>query len=178
MSYPKRFGYFTTGTVPTVAEAAEIARIKALSLPAYAIEVLNGATSEMIDGKQTYDYIAGNLPTEYASDSNKFGTDGKVDAARPLSFGLFPTTATLTTGQTLQLRAIKAVGDSVDNITQSSVSASTLGTTYVSATTAKATVSAEGLVTFAAAGGSSIITATHTYASGKTVTATMTVTTA
>ena len=78
----------------------------------------------------------------------------------------------------MQLRAIKAVGDSVDNITQSSVSASTLGTTYVSATTAKATVSAEGLVTFAAAGGSSIITATHTYASGKTVTATMTVTTA
>jgi hypothetical protein len=173
----KRLGYFTAGTVPTSAEAIEIARIKTLSAPAYAIEVLNAATAEMIDGKQTYDYVAGTPPTEYASDT-KFGGDGKIDAAKPLAFGLFPATATLTTGQTLQLRAIKALGDNVDAITQSSVTASTLGTTYVSATTAKATVSAEGLVTFAAAGGSSVITATHTYASGKTVTATMTVTTA
>ena len=174
----KRLGYFTTGAVPTVAQAAEIARIRALSLPAYAIEVLNKAIPEMINGKQTYDYIAGDPPTEYASDSNKFGGDGKIDAARPLSFDVFPKTATLTTGTTLQLRAIKAVGDSVDNITQENVTASTAGTTYVSATTGKATVSVEGLVTFVAASGSSVITATYTYASGKTVTATMTVTTA
>lgn len=171
----KRVLYFTAAAAPTVAETAAIARLKELALSAYDVQVRNGA--EETDFLETADYAAGTVPTVYNTIA-LIGADGKIDADRPLSFGLFPVTATLTTGQTLQLRAIKALGSSLDAITQSSVTASTLGTTYVSATPAKATVSAEGLVTFAAAGGSSIITATHTYTSGKTVTATMTVTTA
>jgi hypothetical protein len=171
----KRVLYFTAAAAPTVAEQAAIDRLAALAVSAYDVQVRNGA--EDLDFLETADYAAGTVPTEYSA-VPLYGTDGKIDAARPLSFGLFPATKTLTTGQTLQLSAIKATGNSVDAVAQSNVTASTANTTYVSATTAKATVSAEGLVTFVAAGGTSVITATHTYATGKTVTATMTVTTA
>lgn len=167
----KRVLYFTAAAAPTVAEQAAIDRLAALAVSAYDVQVRNGA--EALDFLETADYAAGTVPTAYST-VPLYGTDGKIDAARPLAFNIVPATLAISSG-TLQLYAMKATGSSVDAVTLTNVTASTAGTTYASSATSKATVSAEGVVTKVAAG-ETTITATHTYATGKTLTSTCVVT--
>lgn len=167
----KRVLYFTAAAAPTVAEQAAIDRLNALAVPAYDVQIRNGAAD--LDFLETADYAAGTVPTAYNA-VPLIGGDGKIDALRPLAFKVVPPTYALSSG-TFQLRAVAATGSSLDAITMTDVTASTDNTTYASSATSKATVSAEGVVTKVAAG-ETTITATHTYASGKTVTSTCVVT--
>lgn len=167
----KRVIYFTAGAQATTAEQAEINRLKALAASAYDIQVRNAALEG--DFIETCDLVAGTIPTDYSA-KTKFGTDGKIDAARPLALKAFPATLAISSG-TAQLYVVKAAGSNADDVALSDVTASAAGTTYSSSATSKATVSAEGVVTKVAAG-TTIITVTHTYATGKTLTSTVEVT--
>ena len=144
----KRVLYFTAAAAPTVAETAAIARLQALALSAYDVQVRNGA--ETLDFLETADYAAGTVPTAYSAVA-LIGGDGKIDALRPVSFGLFPATYALSSG-TIQLRAIKATGSSLDAISQTSVTAAADGTVYASSNTNFATVASTGIVTKVSAG--------------------------
>lgn len=169
----KKVIFFTADTKPSTAEAAAVSRLKDLAASPYLIQVRNGGGTAKMTTIETCDYVAGTVPTAYAA-KTLFGADGKIDASRPLSMGLFPATATLAATNTLQLRTIKAAGTNVEDIALSSIT-SDAAVTYSSSATAKATVSSGGLVT-AVATGSATITATYTYATGKTVTATCAIT--
>ena len=168
--------YFTADTKPTTAELAEIARQNALSEPAYNVQVRNGGASAKMSSIEPCDYVAGTVPTAYAA-KDLLNGDGKIDAARPLAFELFPNTASIANSATLQLYPISATGSGVDAIEQA-VPASGIAYTVVSGTSA--TVHAtSGLVTaHATTDGATVIRATYTYATGKTVTSDATITVA
>ena len=165
----KTLAYFTAGSIPTAAELAEIDAANALAVPAYSVLVMNGAIAH---DKKTVDFVAGTIPTAYAGDTDY----GDLDAARPLAFKVWPISGSLSHGggATLQLLAIKTTG-TLDAIVNTDVTASTAGTTYASSDEGVATVSAEGLVDTVAEG-TCTITATYTYAVGKTLTATCAIT--
>lgn len=88
---------------------------------------------------------------------------------------IVPGSLTMVAGSKLQLVCVKAdlTENETNTVALTDVTASS--TTYASSDEAKATVDGGGIVT-AVAAGSAVITATHTYASGKTETATVSVT--
>ena len=164
----KKILYFQAGCAPTVAEAADIADLNAMALPAYEVLVRNAAITH---NEEASDLVAGTIPTAY-EDHVAFGD---VDFTnKPSLLYIAPGTAAIAGTATLQLRVV-AVKGPLNALVGSDVTAAAAGTTYASSVVEKATVSAEGLVTGVSAG-TTVITATHTYASGKTVTATRTIT--
>lgn len=163
----KKLIYFTAGATPTVAEAAAITALNTMDADVYDIQVRNAAITHT---HETCDLVAGTIPTAYNGDA----AYGLVDAARPLCFDIWPKTHTMAAVATLQTYSIKVTGD-ISALVRTNVTASTAGTTYATSDGAKATVSAEGIVT-AVATGTATITATHTYASAKTTTSTMVIT--
>lgn len=166
----KRVLYFTAAAAPTVAEQTAITRLQALAGSTYDVQVRNGAAT--LNFVESADLAAGTIPTAYNGVS-VFGGDGKIDAARPLAFKLFPATLAISAG-TAPLYAIRANGSNADDITL--VDTTATGVAYTSSDTGKATVgAATGIVTKVAAG-TATITATLTYATGKTVTSTCAVT--
>ena len=163
----KKIGYFLAGFKPTEAEATDLAELAAMCEPAYSLQVRNAAITHT---EETYDFVAGTIPTAY-EDQEAFGD---VSAARPELLYILPGTAAISGTDTLQLRVVSVTGP-LYALVGEDVTASTAGTTYASSVVGKATVSEEGVVTGVEAG-TTVITATHTYASGKTVTATRTIT--
>jgi len=166
----KKILFFIAGKVPTGAEQAQIDALNALTTPGYSIGVRNGAENASFGyGIEACDFVAGTIPTAYNAKTNY----GEANTARPSKFSLLPATANVAALATQQLQALKANGVDISALTLADVTAVT--TTYASSDAAKATVSAGGLVTGVAAG-TATITATHTYATGKTITATAVIT--
>lgn len=164
----KKIIYFLAGYAPTAAETADIADLNAMASPAYEVVVRNAAITH---NEEASDLVAGTIPTAYEDHTNY----GDVDFTnKPSLLYIVPGTAAISGTNTLQLRVV-AVKGPINALVGSDVTAAASGTTYASSATGKATVSAEGLVTGVSAG-TTVITATHTYASGKTVTATRTIT--
>lgn len=163
--------YFTADTKPTVAELAAIARLNALAESAYNVQVRNGGATAKMSSIEPCDYVAGTVPTAYAGE-DLLGGDGKIDADRPLAFAVFPPTLAISSG-TAQARAIACTGTNADDSELKDVTADTL---WTSSDTGKATVGAyTGIITKVAAG-TTTVTATYTYTSGKTLTDTCAVT--
>ena len=168
----KKVLYFTAGPVPTVTEAAQIAALVALGLPGYTVGVRNGLLPGSFGaGIEASDYVAGTIPTAF----NAVPNYGVPDALRPAKLSLLSATGSFSVAAaaTRQLQAMSVVGADISALTVTDVTAAT--TTYASSVPAKATVDANGLVTGVAAG-TTTITATHTYAVGKTITATAVIT--
>lgn len=166
----KKLLFFIAGTVPTVAEQAQIDALNALTTPGYSVGVRSALhNSTYTPNLEACDFVAGTIPTAYNAKTNY----GEANAARPVKFALLPATHSFAVSATKQLQALKATGNDVSALTLADVTAVT--TTYASSDAAKATVSAGGLITGVAAG-STTITATHTYTSGKTITATSVIT--
>ena len=86
---------------------------------------------------------------------------------------VLPASASVAAAATQQLQVVKVTGDDVLDLTITDTTAT--DTTYASDDEAVATVDSAGEVTGVAAG-SCVITATHTYATGKTETATCDIT--
>lgn len=167
----KKIIYFTAGPTPTATELAEIAVLNAKILPGYDIKVKNTLANNVYGyGIEVSDFVAGTIPTAYAGVTDY----GKVDAARPNLFDIWPKTgAVAAAGGTLQLYPVKVTGLDVGSL---SATAQPTLVGYVSSDTGKATVHAtSGLVTGVGAGATTI-TATYTYATGKTITATSVIT--
>lgn len=62
----KRVIYFTAGPAPTGAENTAIAKLNALSAPAYQVKVFNGVENPNYGyGKEDCDYVAGTVPVAY-----------------------------------------------------------------------------------------------------------------
>ncbi len=168
----KRVLYFTAGPVPTVTEAGQIAALVALGVPGYTVGVRSALLSGNYGaGIEASDYVAGTIPTAF----NAVPNYGVPDVLRPAKLKLLSATGSFTVAVlgTAQLQAISVVGADISALTVADVTAVT--TTYASSAPLKATVDANGLVTGVAAG-TTTITATHTYAVGKTITATAVIT--
>lgn len=167
----KRILFFTAGKVPTVAEQAQIDALNAMTVPGYSVGVRNGAESAVYsdDNLEPCDFVAGTIPTAYNAKTDY----GVAHASRPVKFSLHAAAVTLAVSATLQLQALKAGGVDVSALTLADVTG--VSTTYASSDVAKATVDAAGIVTGVAAGAVTI-TATHTYATGKTIAATIALT--
>jgi len=168
----KKVLYFTAGPVATVTEAAQIAALVALGVPGYTVGVRNALLSGSFGhGIEASDYVAGTIPTAF----NAVPNYGIPDVLRPAKLSLLSATGSFAIAGTAtrQLQTLSVVGADISALTVTDVTA--VSTTYASSVPAKATVSAGGLVTGVAAG-TTTITATHTYASGKTITATAVIT--
>lgn len=159
----KKIIYFTAGPVPTAGESAEIALLNGLTSPGYSVSIRNGANSASFGyGKEAADLVAGTVPTSHNANTNF----GSIDALKPAKFDLSPNTASIAALATVQLTPLAVMGTSLDALRAHEVLS---GVTYASSVPAKATVDANGLVTGVAAG-ATVITATYTYTSGKTIT--------
>lgn len=166
----KKIIFFTAGEVPTVAEAAQIAALKAKEAPGFQVAVRNSTQSASYGaGPEACDLVAGTIPTAFNGKTNY----GVADAARPAAIQILPNPVAIVGTATRQLQVMKVNGDDVSALTMVDVTAT--NTTYSSSATNRATVNASGLVTGVSVG-TSTITATHTYATGKTITATVVVT--
>lgn len=164
-------GYFTAAGVATSAEATEIARLEAIANPTLDYTVLSGVGDTEYGGEnQEFDYAAGEIPTSYAATTVSY----LEDAAFPSLFGIYCQTATVAASATLTLIPISVVGTNALNMAATQLAVDAASLAWESATEAAATV-ADGVITGVAAG-TSIITATYTFATGKTATATFTVT--
>jgi hypothetical protein len=161
----KKVIYLLAGTVPTIAETAEITRLNALALPAYDVFVRNGPQAELAR-KEDCDYYAGTVTSAYAGDEPL----GYQHVDKPLLLVAAPGTVSVATSATIQLHVSAVTGASLDALASEDVTASTAGTTYASDDEAVASVSAEGVVTGVGASGTCVVTVTHEYATGKTVT--------
>lgn len=163
--------FFIVGNSPTVAEQAEIDRLNDLGTAAFSEVGVRTAEESTLYGAniEDSDYVAGAIPTEY----NAVTDYGDAHDDRPLKMDVLPATATIAAAGTQQLQVVKVTGADTLNLTTTDVTAVT--TTYASDDEAAATVDANGLVTGVATG-SATITATHTYDTGKTETATSVIT--
>ena len=157
--------YFTASDIPTTAEALAIARLITINTPGYEVNVRNGSEScSYASGIEPCDIVAGTIPTAFNAKEDM----GTVLAARPFIFDVWPKTKTLAVAGTVTLVPVAVTGTSVFDIVSTEILAN-VG--YVSSVPGKATVPASsGLVTGVQAG-ETVITATYTYVSGKTVTA-------
>lgn len=165
----KKIIYFTVGPTPTAQELIDIGILNTYTLPGYSVSVRNGAASAAYGyGKEAADLVAGTVPTSHNANT----VYGVIDADRPALFDLSPSAVSLAPLATKQLYPIAVTGTSLDALSAELLAASV---TYSSSVPAKATVSVGGLIT-AVATGSTIITATYEFESGKTVTATCAVT--
>lgn len=161
----KKIIYFLAGATPTVAELADIAELNTRTSAGYSLSVRNGAESASYGyGLEAVDLVAGTIPTAF----NAKAVYGSISASKPAAFSLSPATAAIVGTGTKQLTPISVVGKTIDSLV-ASVPAS--GVVYASSDETKATVNASGLITGVAAG-QATITATYTYATGKTITAT------
>jgi len=163
--------FFTVGATPTVAEQAEIDRLNALNALAFTeIGIRNGEKDTTFDPNlESIDLAAGTIPTAYDAITEY----GEVDEDRPLEQVNIPAAvASLAAAATQQLQVVKVTGEDLLNLTITDTTA--VDTTYASDDEAVATVDAAGEVT-GVAEGSCTITATHTYAVGKTELSTTTI---
>lgn len=165
----ERILYFTAGQEPTVAEQAEIDRLEAMAAAPYVVKVRNGDVEEKMPSIETCDFVAGTVPTAYAA-VDDFDEDGEISEDKPIAFGIVPSSGSLdhSDGDTLQLYPVGIEGVTVADVGLVEISEPSV--TYASDDENVATVTADGLVDTAGAG-SCTITATYTYATGKTVTA-------
>jgi hypothetical protein len=154
--------YFLATDKPTVGEAAAIAALEAAG---YSVGVRNGSVTTTYGARlETCDGVAGTIPSAYSA---KTSFDHSAEGTFALA--ILPASGAITGTGTKQLQVLKIAADgTVTDVTASC--------TYASGTPATATVNASsGLVTGVAAG-TSVITATYTYATAKTMTATKTIT--
>lgn len=181
----KKCLYFTAAALATTLELADVVRLEHRG---YVVGVRNGALAaasyKFGTRLEAADAIAciqgGTIPSVF-TDAIADYPDGDVTMgvlAKPEAIKLIsPASLTFAHTLTKQLVCVKAdlAEDETEGVTLTDVTLGSAGTTYVSGTPGTCTVSADGLLT-GVAGGTSLITATHTYASGKTVTASVTVT--
>lgn len=159
----KKILYFTAGPIPTAEELVDIGVLNTLTSPGYSIGVRNGAESGSFGaGIESADFVAGTIPTAFNAKTNF----GSIDALKPAKFDLSPNTATIAALATVQLTPLAVMGTSLDALRAHEVLS---GVTYASSVPGKATVDSNGLVTGVATG-STVITGTYTYTSGKTIT--------
>lgn len=165
----ERILYFTAANVPTEAEQAAIDRLEALAASPYSINIRSAATESTMPDEEDCDYVAGSVPTEY-SGVTLFDEDGEISEDKPIGFSVIPSSGSLdhSDGDTLQLYPVGIEGATAADVALVEISEESV--VYVSDNTDVATVSADGLVDTAGAG-SCTVTATYTYATGKTVTA-------
>lgn len=164
----KKILYFTAGATPTSTELTEIGILNGLTQPGYSVGVRNGAESASYGaGIEDCDLVAGTIPTAF----NAKTAYGTVNSLRPVKFTII-SAVTLAALATKQLVPIAITGTDLSNL---AAAVPDTGVTYASSAESKATVDANGLIT-AVATGSAVITATYTYTSGKTITATCAVT--
>lgn len=166
----KKIIYFTAGAIATQAEKDDISALQALTSPGYQLAVRNSNEETTYSPNlEPTDLVAGTIPTAY----NGLTDYGEVDVNKPLAFDAWPKAFGVTTTTTRQLVVNKVTGVDISELTTSDVTLD--NTTYSSDTPGVATVDANGLVSGVAVG-SANITATHTYATGKTTTDTVAVT--
>lgn len=163
--------FFIAGNTPTTAEQAEIDRLNDLATAAFSEVGVRSAEELTTYGSrvEACDYVAGDIPAAYSAVTDY----GDANDDRPLKMDVLPATATIAAAGTQQLQVVKVTGADTLNLTITDVTAVT--TTYASDDEAAATVDAAGEVTGVATG-SATITATHTYDTGKTETATAVIT--
>ena len=167
----KKILFFTAGPVPTVDEQAQIDALNAMHAVGFNVGVRNTLSSGLYGyGIEASDFVAGTIPTAYNAVSNY----GVAHASRPCKISLLPAAPSVAALATQQMQVLKATGNDVTALTLADVTATS--TTYASGTPATATVHASTGVVTGVAAGTTVITATHTYTSGKTITATATVT--
>lgn len=161
--------YFTAGSVPTVREIAEIARLETVFRN---VQVRSGAVAG--DTKfgsglaETFDYLSGTtIPAAYSGVEGAVTITVPSDVA-PDQFKVFPAAVTIDASNVdvQQLAAVKAViAGGLATMTDLAADASVV---WTSSDGTKATVDADGLVTAAAAGEATI---TATLTAGTAVTA-------
>lgn len=165
----KKIIYFTAGPTPTTQELIDIGILNTYTLPGYSVSVRNGAASATYGyGKEAADLVAGTVPTSHSANT----VYGPIDANKPAKFDLSPNTATIAALATVQLTPLAIIGTSLDSLRAHEVLS---GVTYSSSVPAKATVDSNGLVTGVATG-TTVITGTYTFTSGKTISGTCTIT--
>lgn len=167
----------------TVASGAEQALIDRLAVR-YDVHVRNGGGPSLLYGArlEAADAVAGTLPSAVSTAIADY-PDGDVTPAvvsKPESILILPSTgaSVAAAGGTLQLRLVKADrNETTDAVTLTDIT-SGAESAWSSGTPAKATIDADtGVVTGAAGGaGSTVITATVTYDTDKTMTTTRTIT--
>jgi hypothetical protein len=172
--------YFTVSQNPT---AAELVEIGALERTYAQVKVLRGdvpvglPASRLMPG----DAIAGTPPQAYIDAVGSYA-DGQLTVGaddKPEALLILPGTATMAAaGGTLQLRLCMAQLNMTTNVVTLTDITQQANTAWSSGTPAKGTVNAStGLVTGANGGaGTSVITATVTYDTNKTMLATRTAT--
>ena len=166
----KKIIYFTAGYVATSTELGEIAALKELNGSGYSIAIRNGADNASYGaGIEACDFVAGTVPTAFNGKTNW----GSIDTLRPSLFQLYPKTKTLAALATEALTPIAITGRTLDALV---AAIPATGVAYASSVPGKATVDASTGVVTAVATGATVITATYTYTSGKTVTATCAIT--
>jgi hypothetical protein len=172
--------YFTASQNPT---AAELVEIGALERTYAQVKVMRADTPVgLVANKlQPGDALAGSPPAAYVSAVGSY-VDGQLTVGaddKPEGLLILPGTATTTAaGGTLQLRLCMAQLNMDTNVVLLTDITQQANTAWSSGTPAKGTVNAStGLVTGANGGaGTSVITATVTYDTNKTMLATRTVT--
>lgn len=171
--------FFLAGLVATGGEQALIDRLAVR----YDVRVRNGGGPSLYYGNrlEAADAVAGTLPADVSTAIADY-PDGNITPAavsKPEAIMILPGTASVAAAAgTLQLRLVKAErNEDTDVITLSDIT-SGAESAWTSGTPAKATIDADtGLITGAAGGaGSTVITATVTYDTDKTMTTTRTVT--
>jgi hypothetical protein len=158
---------FCADAIPTEDEAAAMDRLVGLG---YRVHVRNAAVEATYGGnREPCDVVAGgdSIPEAYAEIAN---ADPVV---RTVAFNVFPLSATLGSGGSLQLRAVSAEHDEATDSYTLADRAEDPDITFESADPEKCTVSATGLVTRVSAGGPTLVTATF---AGKTSTCAVTTT--
>lgn len=166
-----KIGYFTASTVATSAEETEVARIESVINPDYSYRVCSAiGDTEYSSGDEEFDLVAGEIPTAYSGDTVTY----IEDAAYPSVFGIYCQAATVVAASTLTLIPITTVGTNALNMVATQLAADATSIAWASDDEAVATV-ADAVITGVGAGDCTI-TATYTFATGKTKTATFDVT--
>lgn len=168
----KKVLFFTAGPVATDDELSQIAALNALTNPGYVIGVRNSVENASFgSGIEACDMVAGTIPTAFIAKPDF----GYVSAARPVLLKCCPDATTVAIAATVSIRAFRVDGTDISALEVTQVSLGTDGTTWASSDETIATVSVNGTVTGVAAG-EVTITATHTYETGKTISANSVVT--
>jgi uncharacterized protein YjdB len=169
----KKCIFFTAGAIPTTPEQALIDRLSVH----YDVGVRNTLIDDVYGEKlESADAVAGTIPAAFTTAIADY-PDGDVTpaaVAKPEAQLIVPATVSFAHTGTFQLYAVSAELDEAAATVALTNRTSGTGVVWSSSDATKATV-ADGLVTGVAAG-SATITWTYTYATGKTVTATRSVT--
>ena len=166
-----KIGYFTAGDIATSAETAEIAKLESIVNPDLDYTVCSAVGDTEYGGTdESFDLVAGTPPTAYSGETVTY----IADAAAPTAFGIYCGTNTVVAASTLTLVTIAASGTNAANQVLEQLELDDSDIAWATDDEAVATV-ADSVITGVGAG-ECTITATYTFATGRTTSATFDVT--